>query len=210
MKKQMNQQIRKQKYEWATTERGLDLMATFISTVGLASFAIFLLWVSSASAAMMKPTNTAAPLGCEEKLGNLFLSGSFLMPGSGEEMNLYVGKPRGELSQGSEVWGLIAKTSQRGTHCAAQCKVLRFERFKKDMMPAIMELACEGTTLRTLRMPLHIQWVRDDQGFDTRIRLGSSIYGVEETALNVEVNRYQIASARDIKMQAISAIKKTK
>jgi hypothetical protein len=108
------------------------------------------------------------------------------MPGTGEAMNLWVGKPR--IENGSEVWGLVAKAND--ITCEAQCKVMRFERFQKDLKPALMEMDCNGMSLKTMRMPLHVQWTRELDGFDTRIRLGSSVYGMEEAPLHVAVNRY--------------------
>jgi hypothetical protein len=105
-------------------------------------------------------------------------------------MNLWVGRAH----TGKEVVGVIGK--QGTVACEAQCKVARFERFKKDMKPALMELDCEGMTLKTMRMPLHIQWARGEKnGFETTVRLGSSIFGVEEAPLRVQVNRYDVAVA---------------
>ncbi|MBI3543395.1 MAG: hypothetical protein HY075_09010 [Deltaproteobacteria bacterium] len=107
--------------------------------------------------------------------------------------------PRTAAGENLDVLGVIARSSQgKMPGCEAQCRVVRFERFKKDMRPALMELDCEGTTIRTMRMPLHISWARGAKKnkFETTVRLGSSIYGVEEAPLHVEVNRYAVAAAK--------------
>ena len=107
---------------------------------------------------------------------------------------LWVGKPKdqGIGQKQGEVLGVIGKKAH--ANCEAQCKITRFERFKKDMKPALMELDCEGSSLKTMRMPMHIQWVRDEKNsFETMIRLGSSIYGMEEAPLQIQVNRYAVA-----------------
>lgn len=163
--------------------------AAAVASLGLVAIAA-LVWINSASAAV-PPRAAATALGCEDRLASLYLGGSFVMPGTADSMQLWVGKSH----QGGEsgVVGMIAKGRAAG--CEAQCKVIRFERFKKDMKPALMELDCEGATIKTLRMPLHIQWVRGDKGkFETIVRLGSSIYGVEEAPLRLEVNRYSVAA----------------
>ncbi len=178
---------------------GFDLAAA-VASMGLVVLAA-LVWMNSASAAIPKQGSDslswksgAAATQCEDKLSSLYLAGSFVMPGSAAQMNIWVGKPRGETEE-TEVWGMIGKAS--GNNCEAQCKVTRFERYKKDMKPALMELDCEGSTIKTMRMPLHIQWARGDNNkFDTTVRLGSSIYGVEEAALHVQVNRYAVATAK--------------
>jgi len=172
------------------TLSGLTLaaLAASIGLVGLAA----LVWINTAAAAMIKP-QAAAILSCESKLSNLYLAGTFVMPGTGDAMNLWVGKPTGASATDKEVWGLVGKTAAVG--CEAQCKVTRFERFKKDLKPAIMELDCEGSRLKTMRMPLHIQWAAGGKNAgETTVRLGSSIYGVEEAPLRVQVNRYAVAS----------------
>ncbi|MBI3543848.1 MAG: hypothetical protein HY075_11300, partial [Deltaproteobacteria bacterium] len=157
-----------------------------------------------ASAAIARPSlDTGSLKGvtgmkCEDRLSSLYLAGSFVMPGSAEGMQLWIGKPREQAAgdQNLDVLGVIARSSKNG--CEAQCRVTRFERFKKDLKPALMELDCEGTTIRTMRMPLHISWARGEKKnkFETTVRLGSSIYGVEEAPLHVEVNRYAVAAAK--------------
>ncbi|MEW6056082.1 MAG: hypothetical protein AB1540_05655 [Bdellovibrionota bacterium] len=129
---------------------------------------------------------------CPDRLSSLYLSGSFLMPGNGEQMNLWVGKPGWEQKTPNEVWGVVGKSS--GGECEAVCKVTRFERFQKDLQPALMELDCEGMRIKTLRMPVHVQWVREKNRFQTVLRMGSSIYGMEEAKLRIQVNRYEVAS----------------
>lgn len=167
---------------------GFDLAAA-LASMGLVVIAA-LIWLNSASAAISRPEIREAK--CDEKLSNLYLAGSFIMPGSADSMNLWVGKPRGDLPS-NEVWGVISKSD--GLNCEAQCKVTRFERFKKDMKPALMELDCEGSRLRTMKMPLHIQWAHEKNDARTTVRLGSALYGVEEAPLHIQVNRYAVASA---------------
>lgn len=179
---------------------GFDL-AGIVASMGLVVLAA-LVWMNTANAALPKVGAESvawksgnAAVTCEDKLSSLYLAGSFMMPGSAEPMQLWVGKPTADSkkTEDKEVWGLVAKS--KASLCEAQCKVTRFERFKKDMKPALMEMDCEGSTLKTMRMPLHIQWVRNGKNaFDTVVRLGSSLYGVEQTALRVEVNRYSVAS----------------
>ena len=177
---------------------GFDLAAA-LASMGLVALAA-LVWINSASAAIAKPgaesaawKKGAAAATCEDKLSSLYLAGSFVMPGSASEMQLWVGKPHGDAkgTDEKEVWGLIGRNTD--TSCEALCKVTRFERFRKDQKPALMELDCEGSHLKTMRMPLHIQWVREDKGFATTVRLGSSIYGVEVAPLHLQVNRYAVA-----------------
>lgn len=127
---------------------------------------------------------------CEDRVSNLFLAGSFVMPTTGEAMHLWVGKPRaGDITK-NEVWGYVGKNGSDG--CEAQCKVTRFERFKIDQRPALMEMDCEGSRLKMMRMPVHVQWVREKNGFDTVVRLGSSLFGMAEAPLRLQVNRYEI------------------
>lgn len=126
------------------------------------------------------PTNIA----CGNQLSRLYLSGSFVMPQSGEKVNLRVGKVSPADKQ---VQAFISGPSNL---CEASCRVTHFERFLKDMKPALMEFDCQGSRLRALRMPLHIQWVRGAGGFETNVRLGSSLFGVEQAGLQIEVNRY--------------------
>jgi hypothetical protein len=171
-------------------------LAAALASLGLVTLAI-LIWINSASAAIARPSQGPGQgmASCEERLSSLFLAGSFAMPGSADPMQLWVGKARGD---DKGVMGVIAK--ENGVGCEAQCKVLRFERFKKDLKPALMELECEGSTIRTLRMPLHIQWARggrdDGDKLVASIRMGSSIYGVEEAPLHIQVNRYSVAAAK--------------
>lgn len=176
-------------------------LAAAIASVGLVAAAA-LVFLSSAHAAIARPgaegkawkSGTAA-LSCEDRLQSLYLAGSFVMPGSTEQMQLWVGRPRGE-TEDKEVWGVLARQGSLAG-CEAQCKVIRFERFQKDMKPALMELDCEGARLRTMKMPLHIQWVRGEKNkFETLVRLGSSLYGVEEAPMQVQVNRYAVATAK--------------
>lgn len=131
---------------------------------------------------------------CEDRLSNLYLAGSFVMPTSGEAMNLWIGKPR--VGAKDEVLGFVGKPT--GENCEAQCKVVRFERFKKDLQPALMEMDCEGSRLKTMRMPLHVQWIREKTGFETMVRLGSSIYGMEEAPLRLQVNRYEMTKVAKV------------
>lgn len=173
-------------------------IAALVASIGIAGFAA-LMWASSAVAALPRTgAETAAWKGgsigyaCEDRISNLYLAGAFVMPGSGEPMNLWVGKPRGAPGSDKEVWGLVGKSNVE--RCEAQCKVTRFERFTKDLKPARMEMDCEGTRLKTMRMPVHVQWIRDKSGFESIVRLGSAIYGVEEAPLRIGVNRYSVAS----------------
>lgn len=178
--------------------------AAAVVAVGLVALAV-LVWMNTANAAVARPGAESAnwkkglsAATCEDELASLYLAGSFVMPGSAEQMQLWVGKPRVDGSgggpSGEDVVGVIAKTSATG--CEAQCKVTRFERYRKDYKPALMELDCEGMHLRTMRMPLHIRWVREAKGFETTVGLGSSIYGVEEAPLHLQVNRYSVAAAK--------------
>lgn len=166
---------------------------TLAVAVAMAALALIVsMLASSASAAISR--KSAISYNCEDRLSNLYLAGTFAMPNSGEPMNLWVGKPRSEKTD--DVWGVVGKANSG--HCEAQCKVVRFERFKKDMQPALMELDCEGMRLRTMKMPLHVQWVREKNGFDTMVRLGSSIYGMEEAPLRLQVNRYEVVKGSKV------------
>lgn len=166
---------------------------TLAVTVAMAAFALIVSILASPSHAAIARTS-AVDYNCEDRLSNLYLAGTFVMPNSGESMNLWIGKPRSEKTE--DVWGLVGKAMSRT--CEAQCKVTRFERFKKDMQPALMEMDCEGMRLRTMKMPLHVQWVREKKGFDTMVRLGSSIYGMEEAPLRLQVNRYEIVKGSKV------------
>jgi hypothetical protein len=169
------------------TSQGLKTAST-TAAIGLTGLAAFF-WVNSALAAIPKFSGTS--YSCKDHVQNLFLAGSFVMPGSGQPMNLWVGKPQ---SDRSKVVGYIGKTMEGS--CEAQCQIVRFERFQKDSKPALLELSCEGSALKSLRMPLHVQWIRTNEGTDAIVRMGSSIYGTEEAPFHVEVNRYAIASAK--------------
>jgi hypothetical protein len=205
-----NQKLKSALYSELADDGSVHLagVLTSLGLLGLAS----LIWINSASAALIK-SGAQDPLWkkgvtayrCEDRLANLFLSGTFTMPGTGEAMNLWVGKPR--IENGNEVWGLVSKASD--VTCEAQCKVMRFERFQKDLKPALMEMDCNGMALKTMRMPLHVQWTRELDGFDTKIRLGSSVYGMEEAPLHVAVNRYAVPPvAKANKAARISGIMK--
>lgn len=162
-----------------------------VAAIGFGGITAFM-WANTTVAAVSKKGSSA--LSCENRVTNLYLAGRFLMPGTGEPMNLWIGKAS---ASNKDVQGFVGKSAEG--ICEAQCKVVNFERYKKDLKPALMELDCVGTRLRTMRMPLHVQWIRDRAGFEAVVRLGSSIYGTERSPLQLSVNRYEtmtVASAK--------------
>jgi hypothetical protein len=125
--------------------------------------------------------------GCANALSTLYLAGSFTMPGTtkAQKMNLWIGMT--QAADGTVI-GVLGDSGQGA--CEAKCRMIRFERFRKDGAPALLELECEGSRIRTLRMPLHVQWTTSG----TIVRLGSSFYGMEQAPFEVKVNNYTVAA----------------
>lgn len=143
--------------------------------------------------------NNLAAQNCDDQIANLFLEGSFIMPGSSQPMTLQIGRSRSLQNGKTSVIGLVVSAFTSGSRqCEAQCKVIKFERFAKDLQPALLEMDCEGSRVKTLRMPLHIQWTRlaSNHGFNAEIRLGSSLFGMEQTPINLLLNRYAMVASQ--------------
>lgn len=175
-----------------TKQQGSWMRAKNLRKVGPCMGAIFtvgfLINVGVVEASIALPNARQGHLnsgGCSSELSSLFLAGSFTMPGTAQKMGVWIGK---RDVKDLKTVGLVGRSDAAA--CEAVCKIMRFERFRKDAKPALMELECEGARVKTLRMPLHIQW----SAMGTSVRLGSSIYGVEQASLELLVNRYTVAA----------------
>ncbi len=139
---------------------------------------------------------------CATNLNLVFLRGEFILPSTGENMQIWVGKTD---KANKQVQAFLMKENassvagKSGTSCFAQCDVGYFERFKSDSKPAFMEMDCKSTELSSLRMPLYINWARsekknarkDNDSLQAVVRLGSSLYGIEQAKLKVSINQYE-------------------
>lgn len=137
-------------------------------------------WAAAVPAASLEKENwLSRGQRCGGTMSQLLLAGEFRMPSPGETMKVSVGRG----SSTAPVRAVI----KSATGCEAVCSVQRFERYAKNSHPAFMDLECESSRLGALRMPVQIAWAMDG---GVSVRLGSVLYGVEESRLRLSVDRY--------------------
>ncbi|MGE4233628.1 MAG: hypothetical protein AB7F43_09895 [Bacteriovoracia bacterium] len=167
-----------------------------------------------------KITKNAPPVkpSCANELNQLYLSAIYKDEVTAQEKRVYVGKKENT----KHAIGLIATLSEGGSEpatCDQHCKITRFERFKSDLNPALLEMHCSRAGMQKIKAKtlaavppekVLIRWKRNTQNvpgtegvvdgavsavrkprplFETSIQVGQGA-DRKQTPARVEVNRY--------------------